>query len=332
MSILNEPILGKNPEKVFVSNSEIQTFKSCRRRWYLGTYLGLAQRKQKLYGPLVLGTRIHNALEAHYKNPDVSPVDEYNRLLKIETKVFLASEDAAFEETVNEFNSEAELGQLMLEGYVQWSEEENVDAAIEVVGVEEILMYHFNEVDPRVYLIGKTDLKVLWAFDKTVRLFDHKSAAASGFGDYEKYAYFSEQLMHYTLLEQLAGDPNLKVRGGTYNVLKKVKRSAKAKPPFYSRIHVSFNKSTMESFKLRLSGTIRDMMRVRDELDAGADHRSVAYASQKMDWHCGTCPFFTVCNMLDDGSDAERMLEDKYIRVDPNDRYNDESPEGDKTS
>lgn len=333
MSILNEPILGKFPEKVFISNSEIQTYKKCPRRWMLGTYLGLDTKKERFTGPLVLGNRVHNALEAHYKNPDISPVDEYNRLLRIDTRKFLASPDASFEEVVDDFNSEAELGRLMLEGYVQWVEEENVDAAIEIVGVEEILMHHLVDFDPRVWIIGKTDLKVLWAFDKTVRLFDHKTAAASGFGDYKKYAYFSEQLMHYTLLEQWAGDPDIKVRGGTYNVLKKVKRSAKAKPPFYDRIHVNFSKKTLESFKLRLFAAVRDIMRTRDALDNGEDHRFAAPANQNMDWTCGTCPFFSVCNMLDDGSDAEQFLEDNYKRVDPNDRYNEESPtEGENKS
>lgn len=329
MSILQEPILGKHPEEVFISNSEFQTYKRCKRRWYLGTYLGLAPKKALLTGPLALGTRIHNALEAYYKDPDVDLMDEYNRLVRIDNRRFLATPEAAFPENVDDFDSEAELGRIMVEGYQQWVEETNIDASIEVVGIEEILIHHLKDFDPRVHVIGKTDLKVLWAFDKTIRLFDHKSAAASGFGDYEKYAYFSEQLMHYTLLEQLEGDPENKVVGGTYNVLKKVKRSARAKPPFFMRIDVRFNKATMESFKIRLLGTVRDIMRTRDELDDGADHRYVAYPTQKMDWSCGTCPFFSVCNMLDDGSDAEGMLKDNFVQIDPNARYNEEDrPEG----
>lgn len=328
MTILTEPVLGLHPEEVNISNSEIQTYKKCRRRWYLGTYLGLAPKKALMLGPLPLGTRIHNALEAYYKDADVDLMDEYNRLVRIDNRRFLATPEAAFPENVDKFNDEAELGRIMVEGYQEWVEENNIDASIEVVGVEEILRHHFVSVDPRVYLIGKTDLKVMWAFDKTIRLFDHKSAAPSGFGDYEKYAYFSEQLMHYTLLEQLEGDPDLKVVGGTYNVLKKVKRSARAKPPFFMRIDVRFNKATMESFGIRLKGAVRDIMRTRDELDDGADHREVAYATQKMDWNCGTCPFFNVCNMLDDGSDAEGMLKEYFTQVDPNERYNEDRPEG----
>lgn len=325
-----EPVLGSYPEEVEISNSGIQTFKRCRRRWYLSEYLGLAPKDELLTGPLPLGTRIHNALEAYYKDADVILVDEYKRLAEIDRQKFLSTPAAEFTENVEDFEDEAELGRVMIAGYQEWVEENNIDASIEVVAAEAILKFKLNG---RVYLIGKTDLKVLWAFDKTVRLFDHKTAAPSGFGDYQKYAYFSEQLMHYSLLEQLAGDPNYKVVGGTYNVLKKSKRTARAKPPFYMRIDVRFNKATLESYLIRLKGVVNDMMNVRDALDGGADHRYVAYATQKMDWSCGTCPFFKVCNMLDDGSDAQGMLHDYYIQRDPNARYNeDESSEGEKTS
>lgn len=321
MGKLQEPILGKFPKSVSISNSEIQTFKRCRRRWYLGTYRGLKEIDAAPVGALALGNRVHAALEAYYRD-DINPVEEYERLQRRDNRLFEASKKAQYESEREKFKKEAELGRLMLEGFMDWLDEENADATIEVVGVEDKISYRLNEFDPRVELIGKVDLRVRRAFDGTLAAFDHKTAAT--FNDYWSMSNFSEQLMTYTLIQRLSKtDPNERIDGGIYNLLKKVKRTAKATPPFYDRIDVRFNNKTIESFWIRLLGTIRDIMAVRDALDNGADHRYVAYPTQKMDWTCSSCPFFNVCDMLDDGSAAEAMIDDLYEQEDPNSRYDD---------
>ena len=63
-----------------ISNSEIQTYKSCKRKWYLTYYLelGLRRESQTGTGPRELGTRVHAALRAYYvegANP-ITVVDE----------------------------------------------------------------------------------------------------------------------------------------------------------------------------------------------------------------------------------------------------------------
>lgn len=314
------PILGRFPKKIEISNSEIQTFKRCRRRWMLGTYYGLQAKDTEHTGPLPLGTRIHNALEAYYTTGE-NPVDAYNKLQRVDAERFADSKKGQFPEEVKKFNSESELGRLMVEGYIDWMAEENPDADIKVVSAEQKIEHLLKGMfDDRVSLIGKLDLQVLRTSDDTKAVFDHKSALT--FNDYLQYSQFSEQLMHYTMLENLnskEGEP--KVDGGIYNLLKKVKRSAKATPPFYMRIDVRFNRKAMASFWLRTLGTIRDIMYVRDALDNGEDHRYVAYPTQKMDWSCGTCPFAKGCYLLDDGSYAEGFFTDLFNQVDPNARY-----------
>lgn len=685
-----DPVLGKGAEQIEVSNSEIQTFKSCRRRWYLGNYLGLAKKDKQMTGPLPLGTRIHDALEAYYTK-DQDLIEAYNRLQRKDAQLFLMTEEADHEEKIKKFNSESELGLIMLEGYLDWLEEENEDSKIKVVSAEKKLEYNVEQFhDSRINIIGKVDMHVrrkedgttaimdhkalhvdqnvltptgykrigdtkvgdellapdgtltkvtgvypqgvvhlnkvsfadhtsvlacddhLWTtyktksskdkrtsvqylestkelssvvrkktskgtelrtraipvvcpkaiefpskelpispyilgaligdgnltpatmvkfstsdkfildeiireskglleyyhisrydyglFDTSVRqYFDgnriclerplireltmlglmgkksyekaipdnykytsvedriallqgimdtdgfvrnyseksrgqvalyctseklvhdvawivrslgglatinqnpkntkchkpdgsilecrtgyyisirlpegvcpfrlpkkveaynsfkrtveyrivdniadagygeavcisvdhpdklyitddfivtHNTVAPSGFNTYYMTSHMSEQLMLYCLLEELSGD-GIKVDGGIYNLLKKVKRTGSAKPPFYERIDVRFNRHTMHAFWTRLMGTLDDMMRVRDALDQGADHRFVAYPSPTKDctW---ICPFFLVCSMMDDGSSADRMLEDQYVQVDPLQRY-----------
>ena len=49
-----------------ITNSEVSTFKGCRRRWYLGYYRRLKPKTKDYTGPLALGSRVHRALELYY--------------------------------------------------------------------------------------------------------------------------------------------------------------------------------------------------------------------------------------------------------------------------
>ena len=49
-----------------VSNSEISTYRQCRRKWWLAYVMRLATKRSSVVGPLPLGSRIHKALELYY--------------------------------------------------------------------------------------------------------------------------------------------------------------------------------------------------------------------------------------------------------------------------
>lgn len=324
MSILDQPFLGKNPIEVRISNSSIQTFKGCRRRWFLGDYLGLAAKQKTMIGALSLGSRIHLALEEFYKNGTI-PAEAYNKIMHKENQLFLQSWEAKDPEKVTKFNNEADLGRIMLEGYYEWLLETNIDKQIIPEYTEKILAYKLNEFNPRVTLHGKVDMHVRRAEDNSIGILDHKSAAS--FNSYYATAHMSEQLMYYVMLEKLTNtDPNVVIDGGVFNLLKKVKRSKTASPPFYERMDIRFNDEALQSFWIRTLGTVKEMMEVRDALDAGQDHKYVAYPSPTPDcsWKC---PFFNMCTMLDDGSNAEQYLEDNFEQVDPNLRYKENETE-----
>ena len=53
-------------EPIRISNSEIQTFKDCRRRWWLSYYRRLQPKTQQMTGALALGSRVHEALDMYY--------------------------------------------------------------------------------------------------------------------------------------------------------------------------------------------------------------------------------------------------------------------------
>lgn len=308
-----EPHLGKSPSLIPISNSEIQTYKDCRRKWYLSYYLGLGG-PQKHTGALAFGTRVHRALEVLYKTGE-NPLDVWSELIDVQESVMI-SEGL----DLSDLTKEAELGRIMLEGYLEWVAETGADSDLEIVGVEKAL--NAKVLNDRVELRGKIDMRVKRRTDKALIPFDFKTVAQ--YDTYIKIAHMAEQLKLYNLLEMINADEGEFVGGGKYRLLKKVKRSATAKPPFYRDFDVRHNKHTLNNFWISLHGVLQDMVTLRDQLDAGVDPMQVAYPSPTNDctWKC---PFYTACPLFDDGSAVVDYVQDHYTQYDPYERYKEDS-------
>lgn len=308
------------------SNSEIQDFKRCKRKWYLTHYRGLRPKADDFAGkPMYIGSRIHDALAAYYdaqmpenrSNPDYVPVDPL-RLLEDS----IHSDAEKFPEKSEQLDKDLDLCMAVMEGYFDWLEEEGADEDLEFLGSEIAVVAPLgNEFGDE--LIGKIDARVRRRSDGSRLFIDHKTCA--GFGDIEKMSPMSEQFMQYGLLERLAQNAkSLEYRertdGGIYNMLRKSKRTARATPPFYKRLEVRHNDETLRSFYLRVYGTVMDIRKVRERLDAGEDHRVVCYPTPESScsWQC---PFFLPCKMFDDGSPVESFLQEYYTTFDPLERY-----------
>ena len=295
-----------------VSNSEIQTFKDCKRKWYLSNYRRLVPKKVRVSGPLALGTRIHGALEAFYNGEDL--IESYMKLLK-------QDEIIAHQEylDVDQVLSEGEMGRIMLEGYIQWIEEEGIDAQYDIISNEETL--EMPMLDGRVILRGKIDMRLRRKSDGTRLIRDFKTVGQT-FSQFASTLNLNEQALTYMTLDAYHNTPEDRSDGAIFTLLKKNKQTSRAKPPFYGEEEVLHNIFTLRSFWIRLNGTLSDMMNVKDALDAGADHHLVAYPRPSNDctWKC---QFFSICGSLDDGSPVEEMIEDLYDVGNPDDRYDD---------
>jgi hypothetical protein len=134
--------------------------------------------------------------------------------------------------------------------------------------------------------------------------------------DFANLAPMNEQVLTYMLLEQMKEGEDTRSEGGIFTMLKKVKRTARATPPFYDQIEVRHNIFTLRSFWDRIHGVITDLMRVRKALDDGESHALVAYPTPTRDckWKC---QFFSICTMFDDGSSAEQALTEMFEEKDP---------------
>jgi RecB family exonuclease len=296
-----------------VSNSEIQTYKDCKRKWWFAYYRRLKPRTKKLTGPLPLGTRVHAALDEYYTT-ERPLLEAYADLLEKDRQTAIQS---GVDPT--EIESEGDMGRIMLEGYLEWIQEESIDADLEMISTEEILSMPM--FDGSVELQGKIDMRVRRKADGVRMIRDFKTVGTT-FEEFASTAYMNEQVLTYMLLERHRNTPTDTSEGAIFTLLKKNKRTARAKPPFYDQIEVRHNVFTLRAFWQRIHGTVGDMMRAKTALDSGASHFGVVppHPGKDCRWKC---PFYTVCPMVDDGSAAEQAIEAIYEVSDPYDYYAD---------
>lgn len=290
-----------------ISNSEIQTFKDCRRRWWLTYYRNMQPKQRDYTGALALGTRVHSALDEYYSQ-GVPLLDAHAELVQ-KDRLLLESEMR----DTSSLDSEAELGRIMLEGYLDWIEENGIDAELDIISTEEKISVPL--FSGEVELQGKLDMRVRRKIDG-VRMFRDFKTVGGSLSDFANLAPMNEQVLTYMLLEQMKEGEENRSEGGIFTMLKKVKRTARAVPPFYDQIEVRHNIFTLRSFWDRIHGVIGDLMRVRKALDDGENHALVAYPSPSRDckWKCS---FFSICTMFDDGSSAEQALSEMFEEADP---------------
>lgn len=310
------------------TNSEYRTFKRCPRQWWLAYYRRLAPRVANYTSARATGDRVHRALQAAYvadRSARTDPRDALERVIVEDwteiTKVVTDPTELAF--VKERFDAANALERAMVEGYAEWLAENGADADYELDGAEQVLSARLDvEVDGRTYLVellGKLDARLRRKSDGARLFLDHKTVTS--LTDVVPTLRQNEQMLTYVLLEALNATDDDYVAGALYNMLRKVKRTARANPPFYDRLEVHHNVHEVASFRARLVGQTRDLLRKRAELDAGADHREVAYPNPTGDCRFD-CDFFRVCGMFDDGSPGvEDAVAALYVEVDPLERY-----------
>jgi RecB family exonuclease len=305
------PVEVRGPLKI--SNSEIQTFKDCRRKWWLSYYRRLQPKTEQKTGALALGTRIHGALDLYYSQ-GIPLLEAHASLVEKDKQILIES----FRDTVD-LDSEAELGRIMLEGYLEWVTDNGIDAELEMISTEEVISMPL--FDGQVELQGKLDMRVRRKSDG-VRMFRDFKTVGGSFTEFASLAHMNEQILTYMILEAAQNkNETERVEGGIFTMLKKVKRTANARPPFYDQIEVRHNPFALRTFWSRIHGTIADMLNVRRGLDEGGDSYYLAYPRPSRDckWKC---QFFAVCPLFDDGSAVEQAISEMYAVSDPYGYYN----------
>lgn len=208
---------------------------------------------------------------------------------------------------------------IMIEGYMQWLEDEGPDADLEVISAEQPVQVQIKEYT----LLSKLDARAVRRTDELLVQIEHKSV--QNLVDLPKTAQTNFQFLTYDLVAYLAEQQNgtdARTDGLLLNMLRKVKRSKAAKPPFFGRHDVRHNAEELRSHWKHVLELARDTDRARARLDSGESHHSVAPPTPTRDcsWDC---QFKEVClpGMFDDGSNVEGALDAGYVIHDPLERY-----------
>lgn len=305
----NPPVWA--PVEFAVSNSEIQTYKRCRRKWFISYYMRMVPISEPRHGPLALGTAVHAAL-AEYVTHQQHP----GRVLDALYSEILAQVDPQDEEQLKAIRADRELGIIMLDGYVEWAEAEGVDAGLRLVSAEAEVSYP-DFAGTGVNLMAKLDVEVEREIDGAHLFRDWKTCA-----DFNgaKLLPLDEQMLTYMLLRKLSAPEGATVSSGLYSMLRKVKRTERAKPPFYMQVEAYHSETELRNFYVQLTGTIRELVEARNRLADGKPHQWVAppTVDRSCTWQC---PWLMPCQMMNDGSDWEGVLNVIAQPGDPYARY-----------
>lgn len=301
-----------------LSNSEIKEYRRCLRKWYLGQYrrLKLRSRTFEAGQPLEIGDWVHDALAAYYDPATrTDPVAFAHSLY--EQRLAEAPEWAG------DIEKDWKLVKAMLSGYMEWLAETGVDIDLEIEGSET-----FGEVPlvDDVTLLSKLDAPVTQKSSGAKLALEHKSTKSlTVLLPHAKLdtQYLTEHLVRFLdLVEKGATHEEAydQCHGILLNMLRKVQRTATAKPPFYGREIVPHNLHELRNHWRHTVAWARMIQATRGRLDAGEEHQVVCPPTPTRDctWDC---PFFKVCVMADDGSDFEGALADLYEEHDPLERY-----------
>lgn len=279
-----------------LTNSELTTWRRCHRKWWLGWHRGLRRLVWQDPSSMATGTSVHAGLQEHYQ--EGTPLVEVARRMR---------------------QAGLDLEPTMLEGYEEWLAYDGADQSLEVVDVEVSRAATLPGTD--IELRAKADLRfrrretpgrvALWGVE------DHKTVQS--IGQFDATSTLQPQPLHYLLVERLSGLPAVEWAGEfLYNLLRRVKRTRTAKPPFYARLPVYHTDRELWSYLSRVKNQVARMDATAAALDAHPEAGPwLAEPNPTRDctWDC---PFFAVCGMFDDRpQDAEAALAVAYEEGDP---------------
>jgi hypothetical protein len=296
-----------------ISYSERKTYKTCRRKWWLSYVRELALEREAP-SAASLGTRVHSALEIHY-----DPADTRDPLAVFDAQ---AAADLAAPDVHEKTAGEIELARIMVEGYFEWLAETGADEDLELLAAEtQIEMPLEIDYDGRpVVAVGKIDARVRRRSDGAIMFVDHKTVLS--FEERTRLLHLDEQMKGYHVLERYVAGDGERVDGAIYNMIRKVKRGPRAKPPFYDRTEVRHNPRVLEAYETQMRAEVKEILTTRWALRLdNRKHYEIVPPNPSRDcsW---SCEFLPVCPMLDDASmAAERVIEQFYVRKNPLERY-----------
>lgn len=288
----------------------------------------LAPKAQTPVGPLQSGTRVHEALEAYYTpDSEADPRAVLEDTLQaahtgyLERCVEADTEPDMF--VLERFRKDAELERAMVEGYFQWLADTGADSDLYITDAEQKIRVTDEQLGAELIkpfeVVAKLDARAIEESTGKRLFIDHKTVQSLTQATAGLRA--DPQMLHYHLLEFLTHTGEV-CDGALYNMLRKVKRTKKANPPFYGREHVPHNEDEIESYRLRMLGLIANVFELEQRLKDMPDMGPKMFAQPNPTRDCAwDCEFVQICTMFDDGSRVEDAVQDLFTERDPLARY-----------
>lgn len=313
---------------ITISNTEINTWQRCRRKWLVSYYLGYQPDAEEVTGNRILGVRIHTAMQGYY-GYGLDPLTVLQLLYKFEIE--------ASPEFEMELTAERDLASAMVEGYIEWAAQTGADAGLKVM---------FTELDVTVPLPGVEGVQLRAKLDQAVynevtglySFLDFKTAASF---EQHEILVLNPQFRVYSLVQKLARQPGTPlVDGGMIRTLRRVKRTDRSKPPYYAHDEFRYDPETINSTLVKVQRIGYEIKKARQALDwvyapdGGRGEADMLNHVQRSLFpptpilrDCGwSCPFVQLCPMMDDGSDwiGSLVSSGHYRQEDPYSYYSDD--------
>lgn len=277
------------------SHSEMAVFKDCRRKWYMQYHLKLRRKREPRSVARDTGILVHEALDLFYKAGGLNGAGSNELALDFLRNA--SDEDMLkVEETERPKVKEAhDVARILTEGYFEWLHETGADIGL-VIDRSELELRAPGPVEGTEIMgiidLGGTD-------ERSGDLFVMDNKITISIDNMVKTLHIMEQGPMYAVLAKINDpDPNRGFRV-IWNMIKRNKQTARAKPPFYQRYELAINADQLRQFYAQLQGQIEDILRTEARLNAGESHIKVAYPTPTQDctWKC---PYFSVCGAMND--------------------------------
>lgn len=311
-----------------ISQSDLKDFQRCKRRYWLRHVRRLAPRLHGPTGPLQSGTRVHEALEAFYQ-PDMSldPREALENAINDARREYHAQCTALDVEpdpiVLDQFRKDTDLERAMVEGYFEWLADTGADAHLKIIAAEEQISVTDEQIGAHLgqpfVIVGKLDARAIDEVTGFTQFVDHKTV--QNFAQILPTLQSDPQMLHYHLLLSIL-HPEAHVDGALYNMLRKVKRGPRSKPPYYMREPITHNAAEIESYRLRLIGLVANVFELEGRIEQLGPIGVQMFAQPNPTRDCSwDCDFFDVCGMFDDGSRVEAAVQELFEERDPHARY-----------
>ena len=283
-----------------IRQSQLWAYKECRRKWefeYVRA-IELNRKGSETKGARDLGSLVHRLMEAYYLNQD------WRGVHAAELSALLEAGDLS-----PEWIDHYEYARIMMEGYGDWIKADHQDIGEEILLVEpqleaDIGTFHGDTV----IFTGKPDIVKRNTASDIIIVEDHKTT-----GRIESVMLHAPQGNSYAMLLKM--QHGLDVGLFRTNQLRKVKRTARANPPFYGRSEKFVNEAELRNHYWQVKGQLDEMVGLMQYWEYKRDSEIDEYLQRfyaSPGQRCKGCDYAAPCTTINEGGNVEYVIRNFY--------------------